>query len=177
VTFLDLLQAASPGLVTSSFELQFPAQLPAAGTTFVRPVLGGLTSVSANYTVTASATEADSRLPLVFVLNGQRVESYWYSDLVGELAARGYTVVTADSWTALPPGLAPGPPEPGCAEGYDQSIGGIVSAFYSHLGELQGLPALAGANLSELVLLGHSQGGVHALAIAAGAHACLLARV
>lgn len=169
--YLCIVSAASPGLVTSSFELQFPAQLPAAGTTSVRPVLGGLTSVSANYTVTASATEADPRLPLIFVLNGLRVESYWYSDLVAELAARGYTVVTADSWMALPPGLTPSPPAPGCAEGSDHSIGGIVSAFYGHLGELQGLPALAGANLSELVLLGHSQGGIYALAIAAGTHA------
>ena len=61
------------------------------------------TTVSVNFTLTYPAREAAqpsvvtrSKRPLVLLLNGASVESFWYQRVIEELAKKGFVIAASD---------------------------------------------------------------------------------
>ncbi len=44
------------------------------------------------------------KLPLVFLLNGASVESFWYRRVIGDLASKGFVVASTDYYRPIPSG-------------------------------------------------------------------------
>jgi hypothetical protein len=105
---------------------------------------------------------------VVFLLHGFNTPPQALSLLVSKLAARGHAVIAPTAQVLLP-APPPGLPRPGCASASDIASAGMLSTFDENLEAFEALPALAGATLSRIVLLGHSAGGVAATRALSGA--------
>ena len=55
-----------------------------------------VTAVPVDFSFTYPVDDPATRMPLVMLLNGASVESYWYRRVVAQLASKGYVVVTSD---------------------------------------------------------------------------------
>lgn len=44
------------------------------------------------------------KLPLVLLLNGASVESFWYRRVIGDLASKGFVVASTDYYRPIPSG-------------------------------------------------------------------------
>ena len=67
--------------------------------------------VPLNFTFTFPGPDAASRdvakhpkLPLVLLLNGASVESFWYRRVIGDLASKGFVVASTDYYRPIPSG-------------------------------------------------------------------------
>ena len=49
-----------------------------------------------NFTFTYPVDEPATKMPIVMLLNGANVESYWYRRLLAQLASAGYVVASSD---------------------------------------------------------------------------------
>lgn len=52
--------------------------------------------VPVNFTFTYPVDEPATKMPMVMLLNGANVESYWYRRLIAQLASTGYVVASSD---------------------------------------------------------------------------------
>ena len=50
------------------------------------------------------ATASRRKLPLVLLLNGASVESFWYRRVIGDLASKGFVIASFDYYRAIPSG-------------------------------------------------------------------------
>jgi hypothetical protein len=105
---------------------------------------------------------------VVFLLHGFNTPPQVLSLLISKLAARGHAVIAPTAQVLLPVS-PPGLPRPGCAPASDVASAGTLSTFDENLEAFKALPALAGADLSRVVLLAHSAGGVAATSALSGA--------
>ena len=67
--------------------------------------------VPLNFTFTFPAPDAASpdvakhpKLPLVLLLNGASVESFWYRRVIGDLSSKGFVVASTDYYRPIPSG-------------------------------------------------------------------------
>ena len=44
------------------------------------------------------------KLPLVLLLNGASVESFWYRGVIGDLASKGFVIASTDYYRPIPSG-------------------------------------------------------------------------
>ena len=44
------------------------------------------------------------KLPLVLLLNGASVESFWYTRVIGDLASKGFVIASTDYYRPIPSG-------------------------------------------------------------------------
>ncbi|KAK9866032.1 hypothetical protein WJX84_005738 [Apatococcus fuscideae] len=112
-------------------------------------------------------------LPWVLLLNGYDVRSREYSDLLHALALRGYLVAAPDYrrfWPSNPAASGPQYQEPGCDnKTFTLPALSLLNTVHEHLRrELEGshsphLEPLAGVSINNMVLLGHSLGGLVAI--------------
>ena len=49
-------------------------------------------------------TASRPKLPLVLLLNGASVESFWYRRVIGDLASKGFVVASTDYYRPIPSG-------------------------------------------------------------------------
>lgn len=71
----------------------------------------GASIIPLNFTFTFPGPDAASlqvanspKLPLVLLLNGASVESFWYRRVIGDLASMGFVVASTDYYRPIPSG-------------------------------------------------------------------------
>ena len=72
---------------------------------------GGTSVTPLNFTFTypeagaaSLATASRRKLPLVLLLNGASVESFWYRRVIGDLASKGFVIASTDYYRPIPSG-------------------------------------------------------------------------
>ena len=72
---------------------------------------GGASVTPLNFTFTYPeagaallATASRPKLPLVLLLNGASVESFWYRRVIGDLASKGFVIASTDYYRPIPSG-------------------------------------------------------------------------
>ena len=72
---------------------------------------GGTSVTPLNFTFTypeagaaSLATASRPKLPLVLLLNGASVESFWYRRVIGNLASKGFVIASTDYYRPIPSG-------------------------------------------------------------------------
>ena len=59
------------------------------------------TAVPVNFTFTYPVEEPATRMPMVMLLNGASVESYWYRRLIAQLSSKGFVVASSDYYRSF----------------------------------------------------------------------------
>ena len=54
--------------------------------------------------VSSSDSSKHPKMPLVLLLNGASVESFWYRRVIGDLASKGFVVASTDYYRPIPSG-------------------------------------------------------------------------
>jgi hypothetical protein len=122
----------------------------------------------ATYQIYNTAAIRNKSLPTIFLLNGFNVASKYYLNVVRKLAAAGYVVATASETRPLPFPI-PGLPLPGCSSNYTLITGAYLNVLFSSTSVNSGVRLFHRSSiLNGIMLLGHSNGGAVAVAIAAG---------
>ncbi|CAL8464883.1 g4418 [Coccomyxa elongata] len=118
-----------------------------------------------------------SKKPLVLLLNGASVESFWYQWVIEELAKKGFVIAASDYYRPFHY-KTPILPRPGCRQdAIVDASARLINTLYdfihnvTHGNNNAGKPSLTflqRANLDQLLLLGHSLGGFVACDILSG---------
>ena len=138
--------------------------------TAILPISHASNSISSvTYRIYSSVgSESESHAPTFFLLNGFNCPSGYYYDVIHQLAAAGFIVATASETRPISYPI-PGLPLPGCPSNYTLITGPYLNALYSSNSSNSGVQIFQQASRTNgIVLLGHSNGGAIAVAIAAG---------